>query len=543
MKIKNINLSIVIGLITGLLLILACEKKDEDYPRTRLFSPVLNNDLSSVDNTIIVDMGNMKEAVSYTLEISRDTFQTILYTIEVDTCYVIIDSNTIGEELLWFTLYQVRATAHADDSQYDSRISDLGSVRTQKFPSNMGTPTSFDILDTKARVFWTPSGDPITNIKVFDISDESLITPLLEYNVTPEEQANAEKIVYGLSPSSQYWIAIYSGSRKRGWEEYDTREAFVTGDNVIDLTGIDSTSILADTLPAVPAGSIILLEGGRNYTTGGYSFDKSIVIMSGYSFTPALPHINCSSNFNIADGSTIDSLVFIDISFSADFAANYIFNIDKSGTIGEIRFESCRIRSLRGITRFKGGAGTLSKYTIINSIADSINGYALLTVDVGDWTAEDILLQNSTFSKCQYFLASRSNSNSVTITDCTVNEAPENGRPMFRWRSDVNPESNVLNGIKIYNTIWGHGWDYTAGGVLAVRGTEGLSTTNFMVVNTYATSDFSFSANPIPGFPSAQYSKTAAELWNDPYTELDFGFLDTGFAGRNDSGDPRWRPF
>jgi hypothetical protein len=542
MKINQFKISAMfIILITGFLVFMACEKKDEEFPRTRLFSPVLNEDLFSIDNTIIVNLGKMKDAVSYTIEISRDTFNTIDYTIESDSNYVIVDKELIGEELLWYTLYQVRATAHADDPEYDSKVSDLGSIRTQKFPSNMGTPTSFDVLDTKARVFWTPAGAAITAVKVFDIGDLRLETPLLESAVTVEEQQAAEKIVYGLSPSTTYQIAIFSGDDIRGWEIYTTREAFITGDNVIDLTGIESTSVLADTLPAIPDGSIILLEGGRNYTTGGYSFDKSIVIRSGYSFTPALPHIDCGSNFNIVDGSTVDSVVFIDISFSADFAANYVFNIDKSGTIGEIRFESCRIRSLRGITRFKGGTGTLSKFSIINTVADSINGYALLTVDVAEWTAEDILLKNSTFSKCQYFLASRSNSNSVTITDCTISEAPENGRPMFRWRG--TPESNVLNGIKIYNTIWGHGWDYTAGGVLAVRGIEGLSLTNFEIINTYATSDFSFSGDAIPGFPALQYSGTAADLWVDPYNAVDFNFKDTGFSGKSDSGDPRWRPF
>lgn len=543
MKINRLYISsFIVILISGLLIFMAC-KDEEEYPRTRLFSPVLNEELLALNNTIIVDMGKMKNAVSYTLEISRDTFKTTEYTVEVDTNYVIINSELIGEELLWYTLYQIRATAHADDPQYDSKVSDLGSIRTEKFPSNMGTPTDFDVLDTKARIFWTPSGSAITTVKVFGIDDVKLETPLLEFDVSAEEQLAAEKVVYGLSPVTSYWIAIYSDEQIRGWEMYETREAFITGDNVIDLTGIDSASILTDTLRAVPSGSVILLEGGRTYASSGFSFDKSVVIRSGYSFTPALPHIDCGSNFNIVSESTIDSLVFIDISFSADFASDYIFNVDVSGTIGEIRFESCYIRSLRGITRFKGGSGTLGKFSVINTIADSINGYAILTVDVGDWTAEDILLKNSTFSKCQYFLASRSNSNSVTITDCTISEAPENGRPMFRWRSDVNPESNVLNGIKIYNTIWGHGWDYTDGGVLSVRGIEGLSQTNFEVVNVWVTSDFAFSGNAIPGFPSAVYSGTAVDLWVSPYDGMDFNFNDAGFSGKSDSGDPRWRPF
>ena len=545
MKINQFKISaIIIFLITGFLIFMACEKKDEDYPRTRLFSPVLNEDLLSVDNTIIVSMGNMKEAVSYTLEISRDTFKTIEYTVEVDTNYVIINSELIGEELLWYTLYQIRATAHADDSQYDSKVTDLGSVRSDKFPSNMGTPTSFDVLDTKARVFWTPSGDPITNVKVFDIGDEQHETPLLEFDVTAEEQQAAVKIVYGLSPSTTYQIAIYSDDKIRGWEIYTTREAFITGDNVIDLTGIDSTSILADTLRAVPSGSIILLEGGRTYASNGYSFDKSVVIRSGYSFTPALPHIDCGTNFDIADGSTIDSIIFVDISLSADFNSDYIFNITRTGTIGEVRFENCRIRTLRGMIRMKDAAtGSIGKYSILNCVVDSIRDYGILTVDNTTWTVDNIHMENSTFSKCRTFLISYTNANSITIESCTINEAPSAGGSfyIFRWRG-TDGNNNVSNGVKILNTIWGHGWDETATTVVSVRGMQGMSTTTFSLINLWATSDFAFVSETIPGFPALNYNGKVADLWEDPFTDVDFNFKDSGFSGRNDSGDPRWRP-
>jgi len=149
--------------ISSLLLLASCQD-EESWPRTRLFSPVLNKELSSEENTIIVNLAKMKDVVSYTIEVSRDTFKTIDYTVTVDTNYVVINKALVGEDLLWYTLYQVRAKAQADDAEYDSKVSDLGGVRTQKFPSNMKTPTSFDILDTQARIFWTNTGDAITTI-------------------------------------------------------------------------------------------------------------------------------------------------------------------------------------------------------------------------------------------------------------------------------------------------------------------------------------------------------------------------------------------
>src|SRR5699024_11499939 len=124
MKSRNIYKNVVLfALVLGMLFFYACKQHTPVAQRTRLFRPVLSEQLHSENNTVIVDMGDLKEAISYTLEVSRDTFQTIELTLETDTNYVEIDS------LLWNTIYQVRATAHAEDSEFDSKVSDLGAVR------------------------------------------------------------------------------------------------------------------------------------------------------------------------------------------------------------------------------------------------------------------------------------------------------------------------------------------------------------------------------------------------------------------------------
>ena len=83
----------------------------------------------------------------------------------------------------------------------------------------------------------------------------------------------------------------------------------------------------------------------------------------------------------------------------------------------------------------------------------------------------------------------------------------------------------------------------SAGEARRVRGIyEGLEATSFNIVNTYATSDFGFTAgSEIPGFPSQRYNGPAKNLWLDPFDGLNFNFKDTGFAGKYDTGDPRWR--
>ena len=527
-------------LILGMMAFYAC-KDEEIFEKTRLFRPVLTDDLYSEGNSIIVNMGKLKDAVSYTLEVSRDTFKTIEYTIEADTNFVVINSVLTGEELLWFTIYQVRAIAHASDSQYDSKVSDLGNVRTQKYPSNQGVPTSFDVTDIRARVFWTTAGDPVTEVKVFAIGDLRLETPLMEFEVTDEERDAEEKIISGLDPETEYQIAIYSDGVIRGWEVYTTKTPEPSGDNVIDLKGIYNPSILVDTLPDIPGGSIVILESGLAYETGGYEFDKSITFRSGYGFSPNLALIDCSSNFNLSAGSSVDAIVFQNIAFKGSISGNYVFNIGNAGSINTLKFDGCEISNLRGVLRMKdNGPGLLSNYLINNCVIDSIGGYGLITVDVAGWVVDNIILTNSTFSKVDVFIRNNKGVDdftSIVIDGCTASETPKVGNALFRFDQGVN----VTNGIKIHNTIWGHGWNTRDADVPSVTGTQGFTATSFDVVNVWATSDFSFSSGEIPGFPSSTYSKTAADLWVSPYTDLDFNFKDTGFSGKGDSGDPRWR--
>ncbi len=547
MNTKNINFKAgLVIFFTALIALWACKEEEMNYPRTRLFMPVLNEDLYSEENTITVNMGNMKDAESYKIEVSRDSFITTDYTFQSDTNYVVLNKETLGEDLLWYTVYQIRATAIADLSEFNSLPSLLGSVRTQKFPSNMGTPTYFDVLDTRARVFWTNSGAPITNVKVFAGDDLRLENPLSQFDVTDEERQAEEKIIGGLTGSTKYQIAIFSDNNVRGWEQYNTRPPLVSGDNVVDLTGIDTGTVnLSAVLPGVADGSIILLEGGKTYLAGGYAFDKSIEFMAGYSFTPALPVINCVSNFNLVSGSNVGYVTFKAIELTSPgvdgFNGRYVFNTSVSANIGEIKFESCKIHRLRGVLRMKdAGPGVLDKYTIENCVIDSIKDYGILTVDRNDWICNNILIKNTTISKAIMLFTSRNNSNTVVIDACTINEAPEKGRQIFRWREAGL--DNVTGGISILNTIWGHGWNTTGETDYLVDGYDGLGATNWIITNTYSTGDFGYVAGKeqIPGFPNFNYSGTVNDLWTDPAKSV-FFFKDTGFAGKGNSGDPRWR--
>lgn len=538
------NIKTLLFLCLTVTLFNACNEDDVTFEKTRLFRPVLNEDLFAEGNKIIVNMGKLKNVVGYTLEVSRDTFKTVEYTVPSDVNYVILDENNLGEELFWNTLYQVRATAHASDPQYDSKISDLGSVRTERFPTILNIPEVFDVTDIAARVTWLPLGEAVTGMKVFAATDLKLKTPLFpEVSVSDVENTAGEAFIYGLSPETGYQIAIYSGTTLRGWVDYKTKVADIdpNGPGVIDIRADESASAVANAVASAPDGAIILVKRGITYDLPSSALDKSITIRAALGFGEQKAKLYTTGNWNLASGSDIDHIRFIDLEIrGADYGGDYVFNPSSGNTnVNELLFDNCKIGTFRGIVRLRGTNASINTYEIRNSVIDSIGGYGILTCDTNAGTPEtanvkNLNLVNSTFNKCQWFINTRNDSESITIESCTF----ANINNYFRFRGSTN----VTNGVMINNSIFGHSWDeanvgapYTVTGVY-----EGLAATNFEVTNSFTTADFTWATGrEIPNL-LANYSGTQDDLWVDPQNN-DFNIKDGGFAGKFTAGDPRWR--
>lgn len=537
---KKNNIIKALLFVVAVLLLNSCS--EETYPETRLFRPVLKgNGLVAKDNSIIVDMGQMKAAVSYKIEVSRDTFKTVLKTIDTP------ESKITITDLLWRTLYQVRATAIAEKEEFNSKISDFGGVTTDRFPSILILPTNSDLTDISAKIRWTVvAGDKaITTVKLFTAADEALTTPLASYNVTSAEALAGTKIIAGLTPGTKYQLAIYSDATIRGWDFYTTKPAIPTTGDVIDLRGNTDPTALMTALkdPLTKSGTTIILDGDTTYNGTGYSFDKSITIKSGYSTNTAGAVINITSNFNLVANSVISSIVFDGITFKGT-PTTYIFNINTGASVEDLKFENCNISTFRGLARIQGsGTGYFNNIVINNSIVTDIRDYGVINVGVATWKFGSIAFTNSTFYKCEKFIVSSSTTpgKSILISDCTLNEEVLTGGKIFAFPATVN--GNVTDGITITNTIIGRAWDKSGvATAFAIDPIDGLTTTNFYVNNSFATADYTLTAagTPIPGFPSFTYPKTMKDLWKDP-ANGDFNFIDSSFQGIKTSGDPRWR--
>lgn len=547
MKLHIVRKTLILGFV--ILLFAGCKEDEEVHPRTRLFKPVLaQNQLIANNNTIIVNISREVGALSYQIEVSRDTFNTIDYSFEVDTSYFVIDESLIGEELFWNTIYQVRAQAYADNPQYNSLKSELGNVRTEKFPSNLLVPASNDVIDTKAKVKWQPIGDAVDEIRIYNANDFRLERPVLIISVSAEENTAGEKIVTNLLPETGYQIAIYSNGVLRGWENYSTLASKFdkSAPNVIDLSESIDPDAVSAAYDQAQDGDVIIMKKGVTYNFPTSRANKSITFVGDLGFEENKAGFYTTGNWNVEEGSMIDHIRFIDLELAGeDFGGDYIINPSGFATetrVNEFTIEDCYVHDFRGIVRIRNQM-FIDNYNIRNTVVHTIGGYGIITCDTdGDGQAAvgNVTLENSTFSHVIMGIQTRQNVQSVTIDGCTFYNFPESGRQIFRFRG-ADGFDEAINGISISNSIFGHSWDQSLSENYEINAIDGLSESNFSITNVYATSEFAVRAgDEIPGLPTAVYSGADADLWADP-ENWDFNFKDTGFSGRTDSGDPRWR--
>ena len=518
---------IIFALSIIVVVLSACKKTEDLQGPDRLFRPVLKEDLQSDGNWISVLWQPIKDAASYTIQISKDSFQTVLASATVDSNYHVF------ENLNWEQLYQLQIRANAQDSSKNSRFSDIGAIKTPRFPSILNVPAISDISDNAVRVSWTNSGATVTDIKILQASDSSVVK---EVTLSSTDVSNEYRIVSGLTGSTDYIVYLYSGTTVRGWANFKTT-APLSG-NIIDLREIEGRpAVLKDTLGVIPSGSIVLLKRGEEYSiSSATNLDKSVTIMSGTDLlNPSQAVITLSANFNITSGSNIDSIVFKDVHLvGTDYASKYVFNINTACNVGKVSFDACHIEIMRGVMRTQSQPAIIGTYMINNCIIDSIAGYGIITVDVASSQVDNIIIQNSTIYKAEKFITSSkptAGSVSVLVSDCTFNEMITGSNTYIDYGS-----KDVTNGITVSNCIFGVG----KGGSTTLRDIKSGSGTSVNASNNFRTSDYvSSGTNDFPNINV--YTKSSTEIWKDPVNG-DFTIVDSGFPGKNNAGDPRWRP-
>ncbi|NCU02534.1 MAG: DUF5123 domain-containing protein [Chitinophagaceae bacterium] len=517
--------------LAATLVFLACKKINDPGEAPRLFRPAIKDALESNGNWIKASWQAVSGSASYTAEISTDSFKTVAATVKVDT------NVHLFENLYWEKLYQVRVRANAADTAKNSKFASLGEIKTARFPTILNIPSpENEVNDNSVKVSWTTSGAVVTEVKILLAADSSVVKTAA---LNGTDVTNAYKLVSGLNASTSYIIFLYSGTTVRGWANFRTK-ASLTG-ALIDLRNITGmASVLADTIPDIASGSIILLKRGETYNISStISLDKTLTFMAGDDLlNPNKPIINFASNFNITANSNIDSLVFNGLILRGnDFNNRYVFNINTACNIGKVKFENCEAEIFRGVFRTQQQPAIINTFEMNNCVVDSVKDYGVFNISVASSRADIIKITNSTFSDAQKIIVSVNNSVSVLVENCTFNNAPLGGGSAYYIDYSSSSANTVSNGITVNNCIFGTGWGNN--GNFNVRDVRTNAATIINTNNNFRTSDHVSSGNDLPNITTLTIS--AVQLWQDPAND-NFKIINTSFTGRNNSGDPRWWP-
>ena len=520
--------------------VLSCTKRpsfNEEINLPRMFTPV-GISLTIAETQVRIDWNPSLFSdgtnTNYTIEISKDsTFQIAPdFSSTIDTNSIVVTENDIAIRQRYFARIKANASGGTAESNW---FASEGFSMTGEQIFVVPVPES-DIVDNAVILRWTTTPGV----------DKIVITPnggsSVDIAISAADNTAGFKLIESLAPSTVYTAEIFAGTKSKGILTFSTKDA-ITGSSIIDLRGITGRpAVLADTLPVIPSGSIVILKRGVTYTFSGNSpLDRSVTILSGPDFIPDLASIYIDGNFNIVAGSTIDSIMFKDLNISsADYNSRYLFNINQAGNIGKVGFENIRGHRFRGFFRIQtGGAGAhVTDFMMNNCVIDSIRDFSLVNCNNSNNVA-NILVTNTTIYSARKVIDHRSpGSNSITFENCTFYHTPTGGPAgggSFYF-IDLNTENSAAP-IKLTNCIFGATWDEQALGNDA-NGIRAGAATTVSVSNSYQTSDF-ISTNMNYLIPLLPYAGSSLNLFTDP-DNGNFTIKDNGFAGNGNSGDPRW---
>lgn len=524
---------------SSMMLLVACNKKTEipeaDLPR--MFTPV-GQRITVGETQVKIEWSpslfSDTKPVEYTLQISKDsTFPgTPDFSTVTDTTFAIVTDAQIAIRQRYFA--RVKANAVGNSAESNWFVSGGFTMNGEQI-FIVPIPES-DIIDNAVILRWTPTPG-VTKIAL----TPSGASPF-DVVISAADNTAGFKLIDNLEGNITYSAEIFAGTKSKGLLSFTTKPT-ITGISVIDLRGITGRpSVLADTLPVIPSGSIVILKRGLTYNfTSTTSLNKSITILSGADFIPDLASVFMGGNFNLTANAMIDSLVFKDLNmYSDNYAGKYIFNINQVGTIGKVRFENVRGHRFRGFFRMQtGGAGTqVTDLSILNCVIDSLRDFSLVNTNNSNAVA-NIYVSNTTVYNARKVIDHRSpGSNSIKFENCTFYNLPGGGPPDGTggfYFIDLGTQ-NSATPIEINNCIFAKTWDDQGLGNTA-RGIQTGAATTVSVSNSYQLSDWIINpAYPLGGLP---YSGTSATLYTDP-DNGNFKLKDSNFPGYGNAGDPRW---
>jgi hypothetical protein len=547
-RLHKIFISVIL-LAAVIVVVSSCKEDEPDELRlSRLFKPT-GFDIETGETSAAINWNpslfTLPGEVEYLVELSKDPdnfANAELSKTSAEPGITVTDS-----EIAIKTDYYARVKALGVNGANDSNwlVSDAFQITGQIFILPV---REYDVTSDAVKIRW----------EVEDVLTKVVLTPqggaAAEFAITADEANAGEKTISGLTANTTYKAELFKAQISKGDVTFVTKNNFA-GSNIVDLRAIvGKPKILADTLADIPSGSVVLLKRGQTYQITGTdvsrNLSKSVTIASGPDFVSTFAKIELTSNFNIVASAVIDSIVFRDVILrgarpgGVSFDNDYILNVNVAGTMKNVKLQNCSVSKLRGTVRLQAGApgAKIENYVINNCVIDSIREFAIVMAS-GSSSFKDVKISNSTFSHCRRYVDHRvTGNNSLTITNCTFNDAPSGSLASLPTPTNFLIDYNTFaptTPIIISNSIIGRTWVETAGSP-DVGGIRAGATVSVNVTNTYTLSDFvsgnaTFKLPGVIGYPG---SSTA--VFVDPNAE-DFHIKDAAFPGAMTAGDPRWR--
>jgi len=530
-------------LFTGLFALSCKDDINDQLNLSRQFKPAAISTQNGPTSALIswnASLFTLPGEVQYKIELAKDS---LFSTVEFTATTTATERTVLDTEIETLVDYFARVKAIGANGSGDSnwQLSGRFQITGEIW---LLTVREYDVSADQALIRW--SDGPILKITFKPAGGTAF-----DVAVSDPESTAGQKLVGSLASGTTFTATIYTtGNVPKGSQTFTTKLSY-GGSNIVDLTAIDlltHPNIIADTLPDIPSGSVILLKRGMQYDIPAASatlLDKSFTLTSAPDFIQQYATVRMLNNFNLPTGvnPTIDSLVFKDLNIysenAAAYSGKYIFNINQIGEIGTVRFENVRAHRFRGLFRMQTGTtGThVVNFFMNNSVVDSLRDFSLVNANNSNSVA-NIRVTNSTIFYARKVIDHRSaGSLSMVFTNCTFNNlvagGPAGGGSFYFI--DLNT-FDVANGITITNCIYGKSWDEGMGGT-DVRGYRAGALTNITVNNSYQLSDYISTANTLP---LLAYNKASTAVFADP-NNGNFTIIDASFPGATNCGDPRWR--
>ena len=530
------NIAFVLGIFV-LFFINACEDIEpvvEKLEFSRSFTPVgLSAQISNI-TTVTLTWTEVKDIDHYVVEIYEGTD--------------FAEGSLVNSENIAAGLVTYVYVLPAGDTQFSARlkaVSSLEGVDDSKWisvafrsaPENLFTGYLSEMTGLgTCTIRWTP-GVKATAI----VLDNGTPT---SYTLSAGEITAGAKNLTGIAKGS-YQVRLMNNTFVRG-----RTNIYLEGDAFV-ASGGD----LAAAISAAPAGGVILLENGANFSfTGPVTLNSSLKIRGVFKTNLPKIYVVLSAGtyhmFNIGASLTAaDSLVFQYLTISGypgDNTSNTrlrgMFDQDVTlpCSLGLLKFDNCVARNFdRHLVRLRGTASQVLNNVVINGciMYDYAFGsnYGVINSSNSAGKIYNIKFTNSTVYYTRGAIVQYTSGtvcDGITISNCTFNQLAMDAST-GRFIIDMNNTTGA-GAITVTNCIFG--------ATSAVANGIRPNTMTLAISGSYYTSDFNDGTTyQIKSFMTA-YSGASTALWVDPLTTRDFHFLDTGFIGSNSSGDPRWRP-